>query len=93
MIGPLKATSRVPTLTTPMAAGVSPVPTQAIQTGQQGSYVYVVKPDRTAESRTVVVERTLNNEAVLTSGVNPDSRSHARRQCCLPASVSEKLSF
>jgi len=59
------------TLTLAIEPGRVVIPAAAIQTGQQGSYVYVVKPDRTAESRTVVVERTLNNEAVLTSGVKP----------------------
>ena len=29
------------------------VPTKAIQTGQQGEYVYVVRTDSTAESRPV----------------------------------------
>ncbi|HEY2293942.1 MAG TPA: efflux RND transporter periplasmic adaptor subunit, partial [Thermoanaerobaculia bacterium] len=31
------------------------VPTQAVQTGQQGQYVYVVRPDQTVEPRTVQV--------------------------------------
>ncbi len=34
------------------------VPTQAIQTGQEGQFVFVVKPDMTVESRPVVVDRT-----------------------------------
>jgi len=46
------------------------VPTQAIQTGQDGSYVFVVKPDQTAESRPVKVERNIDNQAVIESGVS-----------------------
>jgi multidrug efflux system membrane fusion protein len=45
------------------------VPTQAIQTGQAGSYVFVVKPDLTAESRAVKVERNIDNQAVIESGL------------------------
>jgi len=46
------------------------VPTQAIQTGQDGSYVFVVKPDLTAESRPVKVERNIDNQAVIESGLS-----------------------
>ena len=46
------------------------VPTQAIQTGQEGSYVFIVKPDLTAESRPVKVERNIDNQAVIESGLN-----------------------
>ena len=47
------------------------VPSPAIQTGQQGSFVFVVKPDRTVESRAVVVERTTGNETVIRNGLRP----------------------
>jgi multidrug efflux system membrane fusion protein len=57
------------TLTTKPNAIV--VPSQAIQTGQEGQYVYVVKPDRTVESRPVVVERALNDETIVPKGLNP----------------------
>lgn len=40
-------------------------PSQAIQAGQQGQYVYIVKPDGTVELRTVVVERTFNGSSVV----------------------------
>ncbi len=50
------------------------VPTQAIQTGQQGSYVFVVKPDLTAESRPVKVERNIDNQAVIESGLSAGER-------------------
>ena len=50
------------------------VPTQAIQTGQQGSYVFVVKPDLTAEARPVKVARNVDNQAVIESGVAAGER-------------------
>jgi multidrug efflux system membrane fusion protein len=46
------------------------VPSQAIQTGQEGQYVFVVKPDLTVESRPVVLGLTLNNETVIQKGLN-----------------------
>ena len=55
------------TLTTENNATV--VPTQAVQTGQQGQYVFVVKPDQTVESRAVTVSRTTNNVAIITNGL------------------------
>ena len=45
------------------------VPSQAIQTGQQGQYVYVVKQDLTVESRPVVVGRFVSNETVVQKGL------------------------
>jgi len=45
------------------------VPTQAIQTGQQGMFVYVVKPDKRAEMRQVAVGPTLGGESIIEKGV------------------------
>ena len=47
------------------------IPAQALQTGQQGAFVFVVKPDQTVDTRRVVVARTQGSETVLTSGVEP----------------------
>jgi len=47
------------------------VPSQAIQTGQEGQYVFVVKPDLTVESRPIISGLTLNNETVIQKGLNP----------------------
>lgn len=47
------------------------VPSQAVQTGQQGQYVYVVKGDQTVESRPVQVARTVGGDAVVASGLAP----------------------
>jgi len=46
------------------------VPSQAVQTGQQGSYVFVVKSDRTVESRPVVVAREVGGESVIERGLS-----------------------
>src|SRR4029077_21217108 len=46
------------------------VPSLAVQTGQQGTYVFVVKPDQSVDLRTVVVERVSVDESVIKSGVN-----------------------
>lgn len=45
------------------------VPAAAVQTGQQGSYVFVVKDDKTVDMRTVQVERVANSEAVIKDGL------------------------
>jgi multidrug efflux system membrane fusion protein len=47
------------------------VPSEAIQTGQQGLFVFVIKPDMTVESRPVAVAMTLGSETVIDSGVLP----------------------
>ena len=55
------------TLTTQPDAIV--VPSQAVQTGQEGQYVFVIKPDLTVELRPVVVNRILQNEAIIEKGL------------------------
>ena len=45
------------------------VPSQAVMNGQDGDYLFVIKPDMTVESRTVKVSRTVKGESVVTSGV------------------------
>jgi multidrug efflux system membrane fusion protein len=47
------------------------VPFQAIQTGQQGQYVFVVKTDLTVEARSIVSGFTLDNETVVQKGLQP----------------------
>ena len=46
------------------------VPTRAIQTGQQGEYVYVVAADSTAELRPVKTQGTYKNMTVIADGLN-----------------------
>lgn len=46
------------------------VPTKAIQTGQQGEYVYVVRADSTAESRPVKTVGVYQNLTVVSQGLS-----------------------
>lgn len=50
------------------------VPSQAVQNGQEGQYVFVVKADDTAESRPVVLGRRLEAETIILKGVAPGER-------------------
>jgi multidrug efflux system membrane fusion protein len=45
------------------------VPSQAVQTGQNGQFVYVVKPDQIAEERPVTIGITYQGEIVVQSGL------------------------
>jgi multidrug efflux system membrane fusion protein len=51
------------------APEVLAVPSAAIQNGQNGPYVFVVKEDMTAELRPVTVERTVEADAVIAAGL------------------------
>lgn len=46
------------------------VPAQAVQTGQEGVFVFVVKPDLTVEMRPVVTGVTYNGETVVEKGLS-----------------------
>ena len=50
------------------------VPSRAVQSGQQGSFVFVVKEDSTVESRPVKVSRVSGPDAVIASGVSPGEK-------------------
>jgi membrane fusion protein, multidrug efflux system len=50
------------------------IPSQAIQTGQQGQYVYVMRSDSTVESRPVTVGLRLGGETVIEKGVSPGDK-------------------
>jgi len=45
------------------------VPSQALQTGQKGAYVFVVKPDLSVELRSVEVDRTLAEGTLIAKGL------------------------
>jgi membrane fusion protein, multidrug efflux system len=47
------------------------VPAHSIVTTQEGSYVYVVRANNTVEQRTVVPDRTIDNDAVVEKGLQP----------------------
>ncbi len=46
------------------------VPAVAVQTSQQGQYVYVIKSDRTAELRNVQIDRQQGEETVIAQGLS-----------------------
>jgi multidrug efflux system membrane fusion protein len=45
------------------------LPSQAIQTGLDGQYVFVVKADQKAETRPVVIGQSLDGQTVIEKGV------------------------
>ena len=45
------------------------VPAAAIQDGQDSPFVFIVKPDKSAEMRKVTVDRTTDDQAVIRSGL------------------------
>lgn len=45
------------------------IPAQAVQSGQQGSFVFVLKPDKTVALRQVTVDRTMEGQAVIAQGL------------------------
>jgi multidrug efflux system membrane fusion protein len=47
------------------------VPNEAVMTGQSGSYVYVVKQDRSVDTRTVVAGARVGQDMVIQSGLQP----------------------
>jgi multidrug efflux system membrane fusion protein len=47
------------------------VPQQAVQTGQDGQYVFVVKPDSTVEQRPVTPGQRVDQDLVIDKGLKP----------------------
>jgi multidrug efflux system membrane fusion protein len=56
-------------LTLTMQPNAIVIPSQAVQAGQSGVYVFVIKNDLTVESRPVVVARSLDGESVIEKGL------------------------
>jgi multidrug efflux system membrane fusion protein len=69
MLWPGQFANVVLTLDTQSNATV--VPSEAIQDGQRGQFIFVVKADQTVESRPVTVARTIGRRAVIAKGVTP----------------------
>jgi membrane fusion protein, multidrug efflux system len=46
------------------------IPTQAVQVGQNGSYVYVINADKTAEPRDVTIRRSVGADSVIAKGLS-----------------------
>jgi multidrug efflux system membrane fusion protein len=45
------------------------IPSRAIQPGQKGQYVFVVKPDQTVEDRVITADRPIDSETVVSKGL------------------------
>jgi Membrane-fusion protein len=67
------------TLTTQPGAVV--IPSQAIQIGQEGNYVFVVRPDFTVEFRPVVLGNRFNQETIIAKGLQPGEKVVTDGQC------------
>jgi multidrug efflux system membrane fusion protein len=52
-------------------SGAVVIPSEAVQVGQEGQHVFVVKPDKTVEVRPVTLESTNEGEAVIAKGLAP----------------------
>jgi multidrug efflux system membrane fusion protein len=50
------------------------VPSHAIQTGQDGQHVFVLKEDSTVDLRPVLVNRSVDGESVVEKGLQPGDR-------------------
>jgi membrane fusion protein, multidrug efflux system len=57
------------TLTLKVEQNAIVVPTAAVQTGEQGNYVFVLKPDGTVDQRPISVEREAGDETVVQDGL------------------------
>ena len=58
-------------LLTDVLKGAVVVPAATIQRGSQGSFVYVVRDNQTAEFRPVTLKNTEGNDVALASGLQP----------------------
>jgi multidrug efflux system membrane fusion protein len=79
-------------LTVKVDENATVAPLEAIQTGQSGTYVYLVKPDRTVEIRNVTVRRNWGPWALVSSGLVPGDRVVTDGQLRLSpgATITEK---
>jgi multidrug efflux system membrane fusion protein len=61
-------------LTISVKSGAVLVPTPAVQTGQKGQYVFVVRSDNTVESRPVAAGDSAGGETVIEKGIQAGER-------------------
>jgi len=67
------------------------VPSQAVQTGPKGQYVFIVKADLTTDTRAVVVARTEGAETVVAKGLKPGELVVTNGQLRLTPGVKVQL--
>lgn len=63
------------------------VPAQAVQTGPDGQFVFVVKPDMTTEVRKVIVERAEGDKLIIAKGLQNGEQVVTRGQLRLAPGV------
>jgi multidrug efflux system membrane fusion protein len=54
-----------------MLAGATVAPSEAVQTGQDGQFVFLVKQDQTVEQRPIKTGQTVDQDVVITAGLRP----------------------
>jgi multidrug efflux system membrane fusion protein len=62
------------TLTLATRSGAIVIPSVAVQIGQDGQFVYVVKPDMTVEMRPIALGMTLGDEVVVERGLSAEEK-------------------
>ena len=67
------------------------VPAQAVQTGPEGQYVYVIGEDLTAEVRRIKVQRTDGERAIVEQGLTRNERVVTRGQLRLGPKVKVQI--
>ena len=67
------------------------VPSKSVQTGPNGQYVFVVKPDMTTELRMVTVQRTEGDRSVIGSGLQKGERVVTQGQLRLGAGAKVEV--
>jgi multidrug efflux system membrane fusion protein len=67
------------------------IPAQAVQSGPEGQYVYVVADDLTAEVRRIAVERTDGDRAIVAKGLAKGERVVTRGQLRLGPKVKVQI--
>ena len=67
------------------------VPAEAVVTGQQGAYVYVIDSAGTAQQRKVSVERSAGNVSVITAGLSDGERVVRSGQSRLTSGAKVKV--
>jgi len=67
------------------------VPSKSVQTGPNGQYVFVVKPDMTTELRMVTVQRTEGDRAVIEGGLAKGERVVTQGQLRLGAGAKVEV--
>ncbi len=75
-----------------MQPGALIVPNQAVQTGQEGSYVFVVKNDNVVEMRPVVTGPRVDQDLVIEKGLQPGERVVTEGQLRLAPGMRAQIS-